>query len=49
MFIVEYNLHDYVHEGWVYFETRNGICGLPQPGSLANDLLETCLHKHDYY
>ena len=46
-FIDEYNLHDYVHEGWVYFEIRNGVYGLPQSGSLANDLLETRLLKHD--
>ena len=38
-FIDEYNLHDYVHEGWVYFEIRNGVYGLPQSGNLANNLL----------
>ena len=48
-FIDKYNLHDYVHEGWVYFEIRNGVYGIPQSGSLANDLLETLLLKHDYY
>ena len=48
-FIDEYNLHEYVHEGWVYYEIRNGVYGLPQSGSPANDLLETCLLKHDYY
>ena len=48
-YIEEYNLHDYVHEGWVYFEIRNGVYGLPQYYSLANDLLDTDLLKHDYY
>ena len=48
-FIDEYNLHDYVYEGWVYSEIRNGIYGLPQSGSLANALLETRLLKHNYY
>ena len=48
-FIEKYNLHNYVHEGWVYFEIRNGIYGIPQSSSLANDLLETRLLKHDYF
>ena len=48
-FIDEYNLHDYVHGGWAYFEIRNGIYGISQSGSLANNLLETRLLKHDYY
>ena len=48
-FIYEYDLHDYFHEGWVYFEIRNVVYGLPQSGSLTNNLLETCLFKHDYY
>ena len=48
-FIDEYNLHDYVHGGWVYFEIHNGLYGLPQSRSLANNLLETRLLKHDYY
>ena len=48
-FIYEYNLHKCVHEGWVYFEIRNGVYSLPQSGSLANDLLDTRLLKHDYY
>ena len=46
-FIDKYNLHDYVHEGWVYFEISNGVYGLPQSGRLSNDLLETRLLKHD--
>ena len=48
-FIDVYNLHNYVHEGWVYFEICNGVYGLPQSGSLYNDLLEIRLLKHDYY
>ena len=37
-FIDKYNLHGYVHEGWVYLEIRNSVYGLPQFGSLSNDL-----------
>ena len=48
-FIDKYNLQEYVHEGWVYFEICNGVYGIPQSGSLANDLLDTCLLKHDCY
>eukprot|EP00804_Cyclotella_cryptica_P022924 CCRYP_018758-RA/>CCRYP_018758-RA protein AED:0.17 eAED:0.24 QI:0/0/0/1/0.5/0.33/3/0/705 len=29
-FITEYNLLQHVHNGWVYFEIRKGIYGLPQ-------------------
>ena len=46
-FTDDYNLHDYVHKGWIYFEIRNGVYGPPQSDSLSNDLLETCLLKHD--
>ena len=48
-FIDEYNLHDFIHNGWVYFEIRNGVYGLPQSGSLAQQLLEKRLPKHGYY
>ena len=46
-FIEEYNLHEYVHEGWVYLEILNGVYGIPQSDSLTNDLLDTRLLKHD--
>ena len=48
-FIDEYNLHDYVHEVWVYFEIRNVVYGISQSDSLANNLLKKRLLKHDYY
>ena len=48
-FIDEYNLNDYVQDGWVYFEISNGVYGLPQSGSLVNKLLEKRLQKRDYY
>ena len=48
-FIDKYDLHDYVHEGWVYFEIYNGVYGIPRSGSLSNDLLETRLLENDYY
>ena len=47
--IDDYNIHDYVHEGWIYFEICNGVYDLPQSGSLTNNLMETRLLKHDYY
>jgi hypothetical protein len=48
-FIEEYNLHQYVHEGWVYFEITKGVYGLKQAGKLANDLLTERLELHGYY
>ena len=49
-FINEYILMDYLHaNGWVYFEIRNGVYGLPQSGSLAKILLEKRLKNHGYY
>ena len=48
-FINEYNLHDFVHNGWVYFEIHNGVYDLPQSGCLAQQLLPKRLHKHVYY
>ena len=48
-FIDEYNLMQYVHNGWVYFEITKGIYGLKQAGKLANDLLTERLSKHGYF
>jgi hypothetical protein len=48
-FIDEYTLEDFVRDGWVYFEMRHGMYGLPQAGILANNLLCECLAKFDYY
>ena len=48
-FIDEYNLMQYVHKGWVYFEITKGIYGLKQAGKLANDLLTERLSKHGYF
>ena len=48
-FIIEYNLHDFTHNGWIYFEITKGVYGLKQSGKLANDLLTARLHKHGYY
>ena len=36
-----YNIMEYIYvNGWVYFEIRNGVYGLPQSGVLSNILLE---------
>ena len=48
-FILEYNLTAYAHNGWVYFEIKNGVYGLKQAGKLANDLLTERLDAHGYY
>ena len=49
-FVDEYNLKDFVNaNGWVYFEIKNGVYGLPQSGVLAQALLKKCLKLHDYY
>jgi hypothetical protein len=48
-FIDEYNLTEYEHDGWVYFEITKGVYGLKQAGKLANDLLTARLAKHGYY
>ena len=49
-FVDEYNLQDFFNaNGWVYFEIKNGVYGLPQSGVLAQALLEKRLKIHDYY
>jgi hypothetical protein len=41
-----YELHDLVHNGYVYVEIRKGMHGLPQAGKLAKDRLQTFLEPH---
>lgn len=36
--IDEYNLLQFVYNGWVYIEIRRGIYGLPQARELSNNL-----------
>ncbi|KAL7425805.1 hypothetical protein ACHAXH_000792 [Discostella pseudostelligera] len=48
-FIDEYNLTEYEHNNWIYFEIHNGVYGLKQAGKLANDLLTERLSQHGYY
>ena len=33
----QYNLEPLIHNGYVYFEIRKGMYGLPQAGRIAND------------
>jgi hypothetical protein len=47
--IQKYNLNALAVDGWVYIETRKGICGLRQAGILANQLLQTWLAPFGYY
>ena len=49
-FVDEYNLQEFVDaNGWVCFEIKNGVYGLPQSGVLAQALLKKRLKRHDYY
>jgi spore coat protein CotF len=34
--MMEYNLHELVHEGYIYTRIEKGMYGLPQAGILAN-------------
>ena len=47
--IAEYNLRSIAHNGFVYWEIRKGMYGLPQAGILANKLLQERLEPHGYY
>ena len=47
-FINEYNLLQFKHNGWVYFECTKGMYGLKQAGKLSNNLLVEQLHAHGY-
>ena len=48
-FIQEYNLQQYVTpDGWVFFEIRKGMYGLPQAGVLAHAKLKSVLAPHGY-
>lgn len=38
-FIDQYNLTQYAHDGWIYFEINKYVYGLKQASKLANDLL----------
>mmetsp|Transcript_37455 Transcript_37455/g.52814 ORF Transcript_37455/g.52814 Transcript_37455/m.52814 type:complete len:174 (+) Transcript_37455:279-800(+) len=44
----EYNLHEYVHNSYVYFEINKGTYGLPQTGKIAKDQLIELLKPHSY-
>ena len=48
-FIDEYNLLEFEHQGWIFFEVIKGCYGLPQSGKLANDLLRKRLNKEGYF
>ena len=48
-FVQEYNLLAYTRNGWVYFEIRRSVYGLPQSGMLSKNLLEQRLNKAGYY
>ena len=48
-FLEEYNLKEYEHNGWIYFEIVRASYGLPQAGKLSNDLLRERLAEDGYY
>ena len=41
----EYNLLAYTSDGWIYFEIRRDVYGLPQSGMRSNKLLKQRLNK----
>jgi hypothetical protein len=47
--IAEYNLLSLVSDGHVYIEVQKGIYGLPQAGTLTNQLLAHRLSIHGYH
>ena len=47
--IEEYNPTQLVQNGWIYFGIFRGCYGLPQSGTIANDLLRIRLEKVGYY
>ena len=46
--VTQYNIHDYFHNGKIFFKVTKGIYGLPQAGRLENDRLQKYLKKHGY-
>ena len=48
-FTNEYNLTQFAHNGWVYFEITKGVYSLKQASKLANDLLTEWLHTFGYF
>ena len=47
--IDEYNILDYEHNRWIYFEIVRGLYGLPKSGRLANDLPYKRINKEIYF
>ena len=47
--IKKYNLHDIVHNEYVYFKIKMDMYGLPEAGTLSNKLLKKRLSTHGYY
>ena len=48
-FIQEYNLQQYgTPDGWVFFEIRKGVYGIPQASVLAHAKLTSFLAPHGY-
>ena len=47
--VTQYHLHEYVdQQGYVNFEIRKGMYGLPQAGRLANEQLQEYLEPFGY-
>ena len=45
----EFQLDQYIHNGYVLFEVTKGMYGLPQPGYLAQKELLDYLATFDYF
>eukprot|EP00957_Ditylum_brightwellii_P103372 7877546-Ditylum_brightwellii.AAC.1 len=48
-FLNKYNMHNKIHNSYVYVEIRKGMYSLPQAGKIANALLKNQLANHGYY
>ncbi|KAL7474391.1 hypothetical protein ACHAW6_000366 [Cyclotella cf. meneghiniana] len=44
-----YKLRDIAHDGYVYVRIQKGMCGLPQAGIIAQELLEIRLQAKGYH
>eukprot|EP00957_Ditylum_brightwellii_P103365 7877076-Ditylum_brightwellii.AAC.1 len=48
-FLNGYDLHNKIHNGYIYMETSKGMYGLPQAGKIVNMLLKQRLANHGYH
>eukprot|EP00957_Ditylum_brightwellii_P043415 3291629-Ditylum_brightwellii.AAC.1 len=47
-FLNKYDMHNKIHNGYIYMEIGKGMYGLPQAGKIAKTLLKKRLANHGY-